>query len=94
VTQIVLDGCAELALALGDARAAIHFSAAGGHIRSEIGLALSPFEEHEHERFNSAIRESLDSAEVAKIISEAQNLDADTVAAQAYAWLEAPRAEP
>jgi predicted ATPase len=90
VTESVLDGCAELALATGDARTALHFSAAGGRIRSEVGLALSSFEEQEHERFNSAIRESIPAAEAARIVAEAQSVDADTAAAQAYAWLEAP----
>jgi len=90
VTENVLDGCAELALACGDARSALRFSAAGGHIRAEVGLALSPFEEQEHERFNSAIAERLAPGEAADIVADVQSLDPDTAAAQAYAWLVTP----
>jgi tetratricopeptide (TPR) repeat protein len=84
----LLDGCAELALAGGDPATALRFSAAGGHIRSTLGLSLSPFEEQEHSRFNSSIRESLRPEEVATVISEAQGPNFENMTAEALAWLE------
>ncbi len=88
VTESVLDGSAELALASGDARTALRLSAAGGHIRSAVGLTLSPFEEQEHDRFISAIRERLQPEEAAAVVAEVQGIDLDTAASEALAWLE------
>ena len=83
----LLDACAELALALGEAALALRLSAVGGNVRSAVGLALSPTEEAEHDRFNSAIREKLAARHVAAVVAAAQGVRLGDAVAEALAWL-------
>jgi len=84
----LLDACAELALAEGQPGRALRFRATGGQLRAGVGLAMSPIEEQEHARLDSAIRERLGPGDAESAGAGGDSVELDSAAAAAIEWLE------